>query len=313
MRKSNLLPTVLLTCCMALTACGSGSSESPTQPKSVSSEKGNSSTEAKVETSTEQETEAETEAKSEDVTLEEQEIYNQNNLVITVTGLDMDSFMGPKITLLAENNGDKNVTIQVRNSSVNGYMMDLQMSCDVAAGKKANDGMSIMKSDLEKCGIDMISDIEFSLHIFESDSWNAIADSDQIKLTTSASESYQQVYDDSGDVLYDNNGIKIISKGLLTEDSFLGPQFMLYVENNQEKSITVQARDTSVNGFMIDPSISSEVGPGKKRISAMTFLSSQLEDNKITEFENIETSFHIFYTDSWDAIEDTAPITISFK
>lgn len=313
-----LFLTTLLTTSIVLSACSSGTSEAPTQPVSVSqkdedakSETKNDANETSADDTTAKETTAE--APSDEVVLEEKEIYNQDNIIITATGLKMDGFWGPEITLLVENNSDKNLTLQPRNSSVNGYMIDLQMSCDVAAGKKANDGMDISNSDLEKCGIDTIADIEFSLHIFESDSWESYVDTEPIKLTTSVGDGYQQVYDDSGEVLYDNNGIKIISKGLLTDDSIFGPQFITYIENNSDKGITIQVRDTSVNGFMIDPSMSAEVAAGKKRISAMSFLSSQLEENKITEFENIETAFHIFYTDGWDTIEDTTPITISFK
>lgn len=313
-----LFLATLLTTSIILSACSSGTSEAPTQPVSVSQKSEDAKSEAKndaKETSADDTPAEETnaEAPSDEVTLEEKEIYNQDNIIVTATGLKMDGFWGPEITLLVENNSDKNLTIQPRNSSVNGYMIDLQMSCDVAAGKKANDGMVISNSDLEKCGIDTIADIEFSLHIFESDSWESYVDTEPIKLTTSVGAGYQQVYDDSGEVLYDNNGIKIISKGLLTDDSIFGPQFITYIENNSDKGITVQVRDTSVNGFMIDSSMSAEVASVKKQISAMSFLSSQLEENKITEFKNIETSFHIFYTDGWDTIEDTTPITISFK
>ena len=88
---------------------------------------------------------------SDEIAIEEQEIYNDNGIVITATGLVLDGFTGPEITLLIENNSDKNITVQTRNSSVNGYMMDLQMSCDVVAGKKANDEMSIMEIKFNVC------------------------------------------------------------------------------------------------------------------------------------------------------------------
>ena len=171
-----LFLATLLTTSIILSACSSGTSEAPTQPVSVSQKSEDTKSEAKndtKETSADDTPAEETnaEAPSDEVTLEEKEIYNQDNIIVTATGLKMDGFWGPEITLLVENNSDKNLTIQPRNSSVNGYMIDLQMSCDVAAGKKANDRMVISNSDLEKCGIDTIADIEFSLHIFESDSW----------------------------------------------------------------------------------------------------------------------------------------------
>lgn len=312
--KKRSISLVLFTA-LFISACSSSTSEAPIQPASVSQKNTETqpvSSDIAESVSLPEETETE-EGQSGDITIEEKEIYNQGDIIITATGLKYDGLLGPEVTLLIENNTDTNITIQTRNSSVNGYMADLQMSCDIAAGKKANDGMAISTSELENCGIDTIANIEFSFHIFESDSWDTYADSEPIILTTSAGDNYQQVYDDGGDVLYDNNGIKIISKGLLTDDSFLGPQFLTYIENNSDQNITVQARDTSVNGFMVNPSMSAEVCSGKKSISSMTFLSSELEENEITEFENIETSFHIFYTDGWDTIADTEPITISFN
>lgn len=85
-------------------------------------------------------------------------------------------------------------------------MADLQISADVAAGKKANERMSIYNTSLEEAGIENITDIEFSFHIFLTESWETVTDTDQITIKTSASGNYAQAYDDSGDIIYDNNG-----------------------------------------------------------------------------------------------------------
>lgn len=75
---------------------------------------------------------------------------------------------------------------------------------------------------------------------------------------------------------------------------------------------TVQARDTSVNGFMTETSMSEDVLIGKKAITALKFMKSSLEENDITDITSIETSFHVFKMDGLDAIVDTDPITINF-
>lgn len=292
---------------LLLSACGGNAESAET---SAVSDPTPDSISADTESTAEEETAEETTVPQE-VTLESQEIYNQDGLVITATGLSSDGFLGPEITLLVENNSDQGLTVQTRNSSVNGYMMDLQISCDVAAGKKANDGMSLSSSQLELAGIDEIAEVEFNFHIFNTESWETVADSEPITLTTSAYGNYQQTYDDSGDLLYDNNGIKIISKGIFTDDPIFGPEVLLYIENNSDKNVTIQARNTSINGFMVDPTMSAEVAAGKKAIDDITFLNSDLEENQITDIETIETSFHIFLTDGWDTIEDTEPISIS--
>ena len=247
---------------------------------------------------------------SKDVSIETQELYNQNGIVITATELNIDGTWGPEVKVLIENNSDKNVTVQTRNSSVNGFMTDIGLSCDVAAGKKANDSLILDRTTIELCSIETITNIEFSFHIFDSETWDDIVNTDMISITTSANGNYDQSYDDSGDVLYDNNGIRIISKGFV-EDGIFGPELYLYIENNSGQNITVQARDTSINGFMIEPNMSDDVVSGKVNLGGMTFFESDFELNGITDVETVETAFHIFNTESWEDIDSTSPITIN--
>ena len=247
---------------------------------------------------------------SEAVTIENQEIFNQNGIVITTNGYKPSSHSDPEIKLIIENNSTQNVTIQTRNSSVNGYMIDFQISCEVAAGKKANGTISISRSELNASGVKAIANIEFNFHIFDTDTWDAIVDSDVITLNTSISDTHTQEYDSTGTVLFEDSTVKIISKKLVEDD--YDTEAILYIENNSSQYITVQARDTSINGFMVDPTISTDIAPGKKVVTDMSFSNTDLEENSITSVDSIETSFHVFNTDSLDTIVDTPAITITY-
>ncbi len=304
MKKKTI--TILLAVCLALsmTACG----ESETPETSNSSSKDVESREESTEPSDEAADNTPTE-----ITIAEQELYNENGVVITATGFSETGIFGPEVKLLIENNSEKNITVQARNGSVNGYMVDFQISSDVAAGKKTNDALSLLSTDLENSNISTICDIEFNFHIFNTDSWEDFTDSELITIATSASGSYEQSYDDSGEVVYDENGIKIVSKGIAEDGSLLGPALYLYIENNSDQDITIQSKDTSINGFMVEPVLSSEIVAGKKSIDTMVFLSSDLTDNGIESIDEIETSFHIFTTENWDTIVDTDPIVIPGK
>ena len=248
------------------------------------------------------------------LTVAEQVCYDENNIKITVTSFDEDgSFMGPELKILVENNGEKNITVQVRDVSINDIMIDGSLSTDVAPGKKANDEISFMSSDLEIANIKTIKKIELYFHIFDSDSWDTISDSGMVTIETSADKSIMQEYDDSGFVAYDQKGYKIVIKKLNDEDSFWGAELAVYVENNSGKDVTVQARDVSINGFMVDPSFSCDVLNGKKAFDTITFFESDLESNNITDITDLEISFHIFDAHSWDTIIDTDAITVKFE
>ena len=201
------------------------------------------------------------------------------------------------------------ITIQARNTSVNGFMIEPVFSCDVASGKKASDGLTFSDSDMENHSIDVIIDIEMEFHIFNSTTWDTIVDSQPVKITTTAAGKYTQTYDSSGDLLLDSAGIKIVFQGM-SEDLF-GPGANLYIENNSNQAVTIQARDTSVNGFMVEPIFSCDIVPGKKALDGLTFFEDDILDNGIDTITEIELSFHIFDADSWDAILDTEPITIT--
>lgn len=244
--------------------------------------------------------------------IDEVVLVDEAGIKITAKSLDNDALFGPELKLLIENDSGNDLTVQCRNASVNGYMADTMMSVDVANGKKANDSLTFMRSSLEDCGIETIADMEFSFHCFLSDDWSTYLDTAQICLRTSAADTYEYSYDDSGSTAYDANGIKIVVKGLSEGSSFLGPGIVVYIENNSDHGITVQTRNVSINGFMIDAIFSSDTAIGKRCIDTITFMSSDLEENDITAIESVELSFHIFDSDSWNTIVDTEQITISF-
>lgn len=260
------------------------------------------------------ETDAEEKSESKEqksVTVEEIVILDQKDIVITAKGIE-SSFMGTELKILIENNSDKNLTFQTRNASVNDFMAEAMFSEEVSAGKKSNTSITFMNNGLENFGMDMFANMEFSFHVFYTENWDTYFDSELINVETSIASTYEQKVDDSGNILYENNGIKIVAKGLSSDDSYIGPGLVLYIENNSDKDFTVQVKDVSVNGFMINTIMSQDVIIGKKAIDSVTFLNSSLEENDITDIENIEISFNIFNMNTWDDIVETEPIIINF-
>ncbi len=282
--------------------------------KHLESEQGIETTKKATEAPTEVPTELPTEAPKAETTIQQQVVFDQDGIIITATGIDFNgSFMGPGIKFLIENNSEKEITVQARNISVNGYMVDTSMSAEVSPGKKANDSLTILNSSIEECSIEDIAYIDFSFHIFNSDSWSDSFDTEMIHIETSSVDSYTQFYDDSGEAIYDNNGIRIVAKGIWEDLSYMGPSLVLYIENNTEDAITIQSRDVSINGFMVDPIFSCEIMPGKKAIDDIIFMNSDIEENQIERIDEVELSFHIFKTDGWETIEDTKSITLEFE
>lgn len=247
---------------------------------------------------------------SQTASIEETVILDQNGLKITATGLE-DSFMGDELKLLVENNSGTNLTVQSHASSVNGYMITNLMSIDVANGKKVNDAMTLTSSEMEDCGITSITDLAFTLHVFNTDTWETVFDTPVIELKTNLNGTVTQTYDDSGNVVYDSNGVRIITKGK-TDDSILGPGIQVYVENNTAESIMVQTRNTSINGFMVDTFYSPTILPGKRSLSSITIADTSLQENGITDITSAELSFVIINPSNLMDIAETGPVSLTF-
>ena len=127
---------------------------------------------------------------------------------------------------------------------------------------------------------------------------------------TKSSESSEPAKESSDTVIYDQNGIKITAKGL--KDSLMGTDLVLKIENTTDTNYTVQVRDVSVNGYMVDPMFSCDVAAGKNANGGITILSSELKDNDIDKIEDIEFKFHIFDSDTWSETIDTDIISLQF-
>lgn len=112
-------------------------------------------------------------------------IYDSNNIKVTYTGLSVNDYGEININLTIENNTGKNYTVQVRDFSVNGIMFEPIFSCDVVSGKKAIDGIYLPDWNLKDIGVSnvgQINNVEFKLHIFNSDSWGEYIDTDTISI-----------------------------------------------------------------------------------------------------------------------------------
>ncbi len=248
-----------------------------------------------------------------DITVDEQVVFDQDGIRITIKELDTeDSFFGPALKVLVENGSSENITVQVRNVSINDIVVESTFSCDVASGKMANDEIMFMSSSLEAANVEIIKNFEFCFHIFDSESWETIIDSQPIIVETSADPAYIQDVDDSGTVVLDQDGIKLVVKNLDVTGSYWGADLYVYVENNSQNDITIQTRDVSVNGFMVDPIFSCDVPMGKKAFDSISFMQSDLEDNAITDITTLELSFHVFDSNNWNTILDTEATVIEF-
>ena len=253
---------------------------------------------------------SEAEQETQDVTLAETVLFDQDGIRVTATGLSTDRLFGPELNLLVENDSAQNIVVQPNYCMVNGYMMDGLLSADVAAGKKANDTLDFLSNALARCGIETITDIELDLVVSDGDSWQTLYETGPVILQTSAAGQYTQTYDDSGEEIYNQNGIRVVAKSV--NDDLFGMGIKFYLENNTDKAVIVNADNVSVNGYMMTDLFYSDLAPRSHAVDTLTLLGSELEDNHIDTITDAELSLQITDADYYQTIDSTAPITLHF-
>ena len=224
----------------------------------------------------------------------------------------MNGSLGPSLRLLIENETNRNVTVQVRDMSVNGCMIAPLLSSAVGKGETKEDGIGFSARALKLSGIDTFAELEFRFCVLDSETFDKLYESEPITLRTSAAEGYQERFDDSGTVAYEGEGVKIVVKGPIEKENGFGPGILLYIENKSDKKIAIHATDVTVNDAVLEPIFSPEIAPGKHVIEAMTFFDNQLEDSKISAVRKAAFKCLIVDAASSETVKETDLIQLKF-
>lgn len=110
-------------------------------------------------------------------------------------------------------------------------------------------------------------------------------------------------------VVVDNEECSIKITGL-NQDSIWGYGLKVNLENkSSEKSYMFALNSAAVNGVQCEPLFATTVAAGKKSNDEISLPDSDLKENGVTEFTDIELSFHVYDSEDFMA-EDVAVETV---
>ncbi len=245
-------------------------------------------------------------------TVEEQVLWENDVCVITALAFETDSIWGDELKVQIENKSDKVIHVGSDALIVNDYMITDLFAAEVAAGKKTNEKIDLMSSQLEAAGIENVGKIELYLYYYEGDSFTDKVKSDCITVKTSRFDDMDVTPNDAGTELYNQDGIRIVGK-YVNENSFWGAGVLFYIENSSGKNVTVTTEELSVNGFMITEYFYADVYDGKRIIDDMTLSGTDLKEAGIDSIEEIELKFKIREKDDYLNSVTTDAITFKVK
>lgn len=211
--------------------------------------------------------------------------------------------------------------------------MKKRINCDVGAGKKANDKISISYDSLLLYGITEIADMEIGFMIQDDDyneiktgprqiQTNIVDQYDYQKLSyreAIVSDAIQNEYQYnvayfSDKVLYEQNGISILSS-IFMENKDEETAVALEVKNTSEQAIHVIAKRVSINGLIVYDGTwtSSTINADKTGILDIN-LNDILETNLwdiygIEEVGSVEITLD-FKDENWNEVMEETTVTI---
>lgn len=223
--------------------------------------------------------------------LAETVLVDEGGVKITATGLTYTAYSAD-LALTIENNSGKDLSFTSGSlgyscNSVNGYMVDDgYLNCDVANEKKANDVIHFAYDGLMLYGIQEIADMEIGFCMTDSE-YNSTYSGPQALRTSAAdaydyaADRYQQTIASTAamntygyelvhfgqDVSYDQNGVKLLSGGLLKNRDG-ETVLLLELENTTDSPVYIATSGIRINSLVVSSSLWSRdaINPGKRRV-----------------------------------------------
>ena len=243
---------------------------------------------------------------------EKEKLYDDNNLSVTLKGIDYTAVSGPELLLNIENKINKEIVVQSPYAIVNDYMITPEMNVKIDAAKNRDCSLTLPYFNLAISNITSLKKIEFSLRIVEATTHNPIMKTDLITVKTSAKQEENPETDESGQIAYDANDIKIIFKGVNTDRAYSdGAELMVYMYNGTDKNIAVRTENVIVNGCDMTSAMNSTILPDKRAVDVVTFYKLDMEEFGIEEIDSVKVSFTIKDADNWETIDSTDLISVT--
>lgn len=235
-------------------------------------------------------------------------LLDDKNIIVTAEKLEYKSD-AIDFVLQIENNSDEILDADIKNVTVNDYMMQEPLGGTINPGKKADIHIWFDPNVLSICDINEIADIELEIIFRYSEDREEYFKTPRLRLETSAFNDHDYSFNDSGTVVYEKDDLKIVSKDLISKGFYqYGPSALFYVENNSNDVYHIMFDDIAVNDTMVYPFATvCTVLPGKHAIMGLSFVPDHLKEigiDTIEEVENIQFCFTILKNELYFSTSD---------
>ena len=244
-----------------------------------------------------------------DVPFSETIIVDNQEILFKITAIKTDPIWGYTLKAQIKNRTGKDLMFALQDVSVNGYMCEPHFAATVTAGMNANKDISFSKDSLADNGILDVTNITFTLRVYDSNDWTA-KDTFKEAFTIypkgkEADKEYPREGQETDIILFDNEDCTMIITGFDPE-SIWGYSANVYLVNKTDDTLTFSVGEASINDYMCNPYFVKTVAPGKQCNTAISWSKNSLEENGITKVETLHLPIRVYDANDWteDALID---------
>lgn len=183
--------------------------------------------------------------------------------------------MGYTLQIRLENRTQQNLMFSLSSVSVNGYMCDPFWAAAVSAGEKTEEKIIFSQADLEQNEIALVTDIAFTLSVYDADNWTAPRLVEERFSVYPHGVEMAREYPRSaqpGDIMLLDNELCAMTVTGFDPENVWGYTANVYLENRTEADLIFAVTDAAVNGLECDPYWAVTVAAGKKCNTAIHWL-----------------------------------------
>lgn len=241
-------------------------------------------------------------------------LYDADGVQVVLDWQSGQSFENPMQVWLI-NDSDWRVNAYPEQVYANGYLLESAFFyCSADPGESDTSYLWIDEDELESLGIYQIQQLRLRTGVYDNDTFDTLGSGELMELTYPVSSDFIQEIDDAGQVLWDQDGIRIIFRGIVGSNDCQDAKLELFVENNSDVYTEISFGDTLVNGEAMSIYCFCALAPGTRAVTtAGLWLLPGYDITQVEQIRTLEVVLEMKGEGGWQDAVVTDPIALNLK
>ena len=234
------------------------------------------------------------------VSFSEQVVLDNDYCTVKAVGFDAKALMGPTLKVeVANKSADTNILATAKYVAINGMQVEIAFAATAEAGESQKGNIVFPKGSMKKWGVTDITDIFLAFDITKDGDWSgAVLESGSNHVYTTTRENatvFSRPAKDTDIVLLDNDDVKIILDSYDPANQW-GYAANIYIINKSDDILSLTGKDSTVNGYSVDPEWSFVLNPGMTAFDEIVWDYFDMDDFGIVSMNRMTLTINGFHT-----------------